>query len=440
MRQNILRTKESGGGAPPISEVIASIEKLGNTFEEFKAANDQRIKSLESKGHADPLLGEKVDNLSKAVGEASAIKESLEKEKARIDELEALANRLGPQAKGQDGPPEVKEHEEAVDRFLRSGNDDGLRDSEKKMLGARYGKKAASTLSDPEGGYFLPEAVVTSIDRLLTQDSAMRSISTVRPIGAASFKKLVGIGGATSGWVGEKDLRLETDVPELVGLTFDTHELYAQPAATQTLLDDAFVNVAAWLADEVSIEFAEQEGDAFINGDGVAKPRGLLAYDTVANASWKWGKVGFIKSGANGAFKAVDQGPADCLIELTHSLSRQIRAGAQFLMNDSTCMKVRLLKDVDGNYLWRPGLEQGQPDRLLGHGIAYDDYMPDMAANSLSIAFGNFRRAYLVLDRMGVRLLRDPYTKKPYILFYTTKRVGGGVQDYQAYKLLKFAA
>lgn len=441
MRQNALKTKEAGGGgAPTIAEVKASIAQLGSAFDEFKEANDQRIKELESKGQADPVLNEKVDKLSQAVGEASALKQKLEKQQARVDELEAMANRLGPQGKGQEGPPEVREHLEAVERFVRSGSDDGLRDAEVKMLGATYGKKAASTLSDPDGGYLLPEAVVGTIDRLLTKDSAMRSVSTVRSIGAAKYKKLVGVGGSTSGWVGEKDARPETATPKFVGLEFDTHEVYSQPGATQTLLDDAFVNVAAWLADEVSIDFAEQEGDAFISGDGVAKPFGLLAYPTVANSSWAWGKVGFVKTGVNGAFKAVDADPADCLIELVHALPRKLRAGGGFLMNDSTCMKVRLLKDTDHNYLWRPGLEQGQPDRLLGYGISYDDYMPDMATGSLSIAFGNFRRAYLILDRMGVRLLRDPYTQKPYILFYTTKRVGGGVQDFQAYKLLKFAA
>ncbi len=433
------RTKEAGsGGAPAVKDIKEAVDKLGRTFEEFKKANDQRLEELAKKGHVPADLQEKVDKINEAVTEATKIKQELDKEKARIDELEAMANRLGRQKDG-DAPAEVKEHQEAFARFMREKDgDENLRDLERKMLARTLGEKAASTISDPDGGYLVPEAVATAIDRLLTQDSAMRAICTVRSIGAANYKKLVSVGGATAGWVGEKDSRPETKTAELVGLEIPTHELYAQPAATQTLLDDAFVNVAAWLADEVSIAFAELEGDAFINGDGVDKPRGLLGYPMVANSSWAWGKVGYIKTGANGDFAASD--PGDALINLVHALKRQLRAGARFLMNDGTCAKVRMLKDADGNYLWRPGLEQGQPDRLLGRPISYDDFMPDIASASYSIAFGNFRRAYLIVDRIGIRTLRDPYTKKPYVLFYTTKRVGGGIQDFQAVKLLRFSA
>lgn len=433
------RTKEANsGGAPAVKDIKEAVDKLGRTFEEFKKANDQRLEELAKKGHVPADLQEKVDKINEALTEATKVKQELDKEKARIGELEAMANRLGRQKSG-DAPAEVKEHQEAFARFMREKDgDEGLRDLERKMLARTLGEKAASTISDPDGGYLVPEAVATAIDRLLTQDSAMRAICTVRSIGAANYKKLVSIGGATAGWVGEKDSRPETKTAELVGLEIPTHELYAQPAATQTLLDDAFVNVAKWLADEVALAFAELEGDAFINGDGVDKPRGLLGYPTVANNSWAWGKVGYVKTGANGDFDSSK--PGDALISLVHALKRQLRAGARFLMNDGTCAKVRMLKDADGNYLWRPGLEQGQPDRLLGRPISYDDFMPDISSGSYSIAFGNFRRAYLIVDRIGIRTLRDPYTKKPYVLFYTTKRVGGGIQDFQAVKLLRFSA
>ena len=210
------------------------------------------------------------------------------------------------------------------------------------------------------------------------------------------------------------------------------------PAATQTLLDDSQVDIEQWLADEVQIVFAEQEGAAFVNGDGTNKPTGFLHYTAVADASWSWGNLGYIASGADGAFASSN--PADALINLAYAPKQGYRANGRWVMNRKTESTVRKFKDTTGNYIWQPGLSAEQPATLFGYPVTEAEDMPDIASNSLSIAFGDFTRGYLVVDRVGVRVLRDPYSAKPYVLFYTTKRVGGGVQNFEAIKLMKFAA
>jgi HK97 family phage major capsid protein len=214
-------------------------------------------------------------------------------------------------------------------------------------------------------------------------------------------------------------------------------ELYAMPAATATLLEDSAVDLDQWLAGEVEQVFAEQEGAAFVNGDGTNKPKGFLAYSTVANASWSWGNIGYIATGAAGAFPSSG---SDVLIDLIYALRAGYRQNATFVMNRKTQSVVRKFKDTTGNYLWQPPAAAGIRSTLIGFPLLEAEELPDITANSLSVAFGDFRRGYLVVDRQGVRVLRDPYSAKPYVLFYTTKRVGGGVQDFDAIKLLKFAA
>jgi HK97 family phage major capsid protein len=208
------------------------------------------------------------------------------------------------------------------------------------------------------------------------------------------------------------------------------------PAATQTLLEDAAVNIDEWVADEVRIAFAEQENAAFVSGDGSNKPKGFLSYTTIAEASWAWDKIGYLATGVSGDFPASD--PADKLIDLVYTLKSGYRANAHWVLNRSTQAEIRKIKDGDGNYIWRPGDQAGEKPSLMGFPIAETEDMPDIAANSFALAFGDFGRGYLVVDRVGIRILRDPFSAKPYVLFYTTKRVGGGVQDFNAIKLLKF--
>lgn len=392
---------------------------LQTAFAAFKVENEERLKEVK-KGFDDVVKAEKVERINASVTE---LQKALDQTNAQLAALKL--NGTG----GGDNDPARAEHAKAFGSYFRKGADASLRDLEVK---ARL-----TTQSDPDGGYVVPTQVESAIDRVLGTMSAMRSIATVRPIGAATYKKLVNVGGATSGWVGENSGRPETATPRLVPLEFGTKELYAQPAATQTMLDDAGMSIEQWLADEVSIEFAEQEGDAFIRGNGVDEPRGLLSYDTVANASYAWGKLGFIVSGGASSFAAST--PSDAFLDLIYSLKRGYRQDASWLMNDMTVSKVRKFKDGQGNYLWQPSALAGEPASFMGYPLVDDDNMPDVAANAFPIAFGAFKRAYLILDRVGIRVLRDPFTSKPNVLFYTTKRVGGGVQNFEAVKLMKIS-
>jgi HK97 family phage major capsid protein len=244
--------------------------------------------------------------------------------------------------------------------------------------------------------------------------------------------------GPAVGWVGETAARPQIDTPVLDQLSFPAMELYAMPAATATLLENSAVNLDQWLASEVDQAFAVQEGTAFVTGDGSNKPKGFLSYTTIANASWVWGDIGYIATGAAGAFPASN--PSDVLVDLIYALKAGYRQNAVFVMNRKTQAAIRKFKDNQGNYLWQPPAQLGAQASLMTFPIIEAEDMPDIAANSYSVAFGDFRRGYLVVDRQGVTVLRDPFTAKPYVLFYTTKRVGGGVQDFDAIKLLKFAA
>ena len=404
-----------------MKEIKALIEDLGKTFEQFKAENDARIKAIETKGHADPLLTEKVDKINADIAQISALKKQLETLETAVAQGQFPGG-------GKNELDRVKaQHKDAFAKFFRKGAEGGLRDLEVQA--------GLSTLSDPDGGFLVPEDYEQAIDRVALSVSAMRRLATVRTIGTDTYKKLVNQGGASAGWVGEKGARAETNTPTLKEIAIYTKELYAMPAATQTLLDDSRVDIAGWLADEVSIEFSEQESDAFINGNGVEKPKGIAAYPMAANASYVWGKVGYITSGNASLVNDLDK-----LIDLQHSLKPVYRNGAAWLMNDSTLATIRKMKDGDGNYIWVPGLKDGAPDTLLGKPVESDDNVDDIGADKYPIFFANFKRAYLIIDRQGVRVLRDPYTTKPYVLFYTTKRVGGGIVMYEAIKALKVSA
>jgi len=407
-----------------MTELISKIEELGKSMHDFQAANDKRLGEIEKKGSADPLLTAEVDKINANVGE-------LLKEKGRLDKIEASLNRGDFGGGGVNEDLKAKAaHKAGFRDYFTRGTEAGLRDKEIQA--------SLTTQVDEDGGFFVPEEVDTSIGRVLEDMGAMRSIARIQQVGAATFKRLHNVGGTTSGWVGEEEARVETNTPQLKALEWPAMELYAEPAATQSMLDDSQFNIENWLADEVSMEFSEQEANAFITGSGIKKPRGLLSYDAIANGSEAFGQLGFIASGAAGAFSAAPDG-GDAIIDLYHALKRGYRANASWLMNDLTFAEIRKLKNTDGAYLFKPGILDGEAFQLLGKSVVIDDFMPDVAANSLSIAFGDFMRGYIITDRMGVRVLRDAYTSKPYVKFYTTKRVGGGLNDSNAIKLMKFA-
>lgn len=400
------------------SDITKLLNDLNKTFADFKAERDKELAEVRN---ADVLQTEKVDRIN---SEISRITGAIDEVNATIAALKAGPN-AGPVAMD----PDRRAHAAAFNGFFRKGLDAGLRDLEIKAK--------LTTQSDPDGGYLVPTTMESTIDRVLGTVSALRGLSRVITISGKDYTKLINMGGGGSGWVGEEASRSETSTPGLRQLAFTVGEIYAQPAATQTMLDDGVIDIEQWLADEVSFAFAEQEGAAFISGSGVNKPRGLMTYSTIANGSYSWGNVGYIASGGASDFAAT--APADALIDLYHALKQGYRPGATFLMSDATLAKVRKMKDGDGNYLWAPPTVAEQPSTIMGKPVATDDNMPSVGANTFPIAFGDFRRAYLVVDRQGIRVLRDPFTSKPNVLFYTTKRVGGGLQNFEAVKFLKIA-
>ncbi len=402
----------------PLDAVVTHAEMM-RAFEAFKETNDRRL-ALDAKRAGDIVVEEKL----------ARIDDTINAHARRLDDMTLKAARpaLGGE-RAQQRSASALEHKTAFDAYVRSGETAGLRALEVKALSAG---------SNPDGGYLVPPEVETQIGQGLKTISPIRGIAGVRTISGNVYKKPFMTAGPAVGWVGETDARTQTTSPTLDELSFPAMELYAMPAATATLLEDAAVNIDQWLAQEVEQVFATQEGTAFVTGDGSNKPKGFLSYTTVAQGSWSWGNIGYIASGAAGAFAASN--PSDELVDLVYAVNAGYRQNAVFVMNRKTQSAVRKFKDGNGNYLWQPPAQAGGKASLMTFPVIEAEDMPDIAANSLSIAFGDFNRGYLIVDRAGVTVLRDPYTAKPYVLFYTTKRVGGGVQDFDAIKVMKFAA
>ncbi|MDJ0631095.1 MAG: phage major capsid protein [Rhodobacter sp.] len=409
-----------------MSNPAAILAELQNAFSEFREEQTQAIADLRS-GQEDVVRTEKVERIN---GQITELTQALETANQAIAGLQ-----IGGGGGGQVDPA-VAEHAQAFNSWFRRGDAAAEASLPQLQINA-----ALSTDSNPDGGWLVPEEMANEVDRVVGTISAMRDIAMTMTIGTDTYKKLVGVGGTGSGWVGEKAARTETNTPTLEELIFNMMEVYANPAVTQRSLDDSRLDIAAWLANEVAIEFAEQEGAAFITGDGVNKPRGILSYDKVANASYAWGKTGFIVSGKADGFLAptASVSPADCLVDLYYGLKQQYRNGATWVMSDATMATVRKFKDADGKFIWAPPGETGELSTVLGKPVVTDDNMEAVAANNFPVAFGNFLRGYLILDRFGIRVLRDPLTNKPYVNFYTTKRVAGGIQNFEAIKLLKIS-
>ncbi len=397
------------------SEVRGAMREFLSAFEEFKRANDERLEALEGKNAGDVLLEEKVDRIDQALTEQkrSVDRMALDIQRPRLHEARA---------------PEPDERKAAFQRYMRVGDAAAIAVLEAKSLQAGV---------DAEGGYLAPLETERAILAAVKDISPIRQIASVREIGANAFRKPVSAGDTAGGWVAETGARVETTAPTLTAIDFPTMELYAMPAATQTLLDDSIVDIDQWLADEVQTEFAVQESAAFVSGNGTTAPKGFLSYAIAEESVRAAGELGYVATGVDGAFPAAD--PSDKLLDLIYTPKQAYRANGRFIMNRSVVGALRKFKDADGNYLWQPNSQAGEPARLMGYPVTEAEDMPDIGSNSYSIAFGDFRRGYLIVDRVGVRVLRDPYSAKPFVLFYTTKRVGGGVQDFDAVKFLKFS-
>jgi HK97 family phage major capsid protein len=344
--------------------------------------------------------------------------------KDRLDTVETKMVR--PAAAGDFVATDDHEHKAAFfTGFMQKGDDTGIKAFEAKAL---------STATGGDGGFAVPQVIDAEIEKQLANLSPMRGIVKVKTIETSDYKRLVNIGGTGSGWVGEADARSDTATPSLKEITIVPGEIYANAAATQRALDDMQFDAEAWLQEEVAEEFAIQEGAAIISGDGINKPTGFLDASVVAS-------ITALKTGVDGGFAATD--PSDILVDLVdlvHALKARYRQGASFVLNSKTLAAVRKFKDVDGNFIWRPGLMAGQPDMLLGYPVVEAEDMPDYSTvGGFAIAFGNFERAYTLVERAGVRVLRDPYSNKPNVSFYATKRIGGALVNEDAIKLIQFA-
>lgn len=351
----------------------------------------------------------------------AALRSEVEEVKGRIERAGRMAVR--PMlAGGAEGGQEINGF---IDGYVRHGRETEL--------------KALSGTVPADGGFAVPQKIDEMIARRMVEISPIRSVANVVQTGTSGFRRLVSIGGAASGWVSETGARPETASPKLAEILPPTGELYANPSATQAMLDDAAFDVESWLAGEIATEFARAEGAAFINGTGTNQPKGFLTATTSAagDNTRAFGSLQFVGSGNASGF---DAAPEAKLIDLVFQLKAPLRQGAVWVMNSTTLATIRKLKTSDGAFLWQPGLVQGQPDRLLGYPVVEAEDMPDVAANAFPIAFGNFKAGYLIAERRQTTILRDPYTNKPYVQFYATRRVGGQVMDSDAIKLLRITA
>lgn len=391
----------------PEADVHKLIKELNNAFNEFKIENNKREENIK-KGVIDALQETTIKNLE-----------------SRITELQAAVDQANQAMVGMrlvgDGEGKVDaEYSAAFNANLRSGE-----------INAALNKGAAE-----DGGYLVPTEWDRTLEKRLLILSPMRSLAKVQTTSKPSFTRLFTEHGMSSGWVGETDARPETTTGKFKPFTYNTGEIYVNPSATQQMLDDSEINLESWLLGEIDNEIALQEGKAFLTGDGVNKPTGLLTYiEGNANASkHPYGAIKVVKSGN------ANEITADALIDLVYALPAAYASNAGFVMNRNTLATLRKLKDGQGNYLWQPSLVAGQPSTLLGYKVTELVDMPDVAANTTPVLFGDLAQGYMVLDRVGVRVLRDPYTNKPFVSFYTTKRVGGGLLNPDTMKVLKVAA
>lgn len=413
-------------GPVAMPEMKALLESISKGFEDFKKSNDERLVRLE-KGEVTGDQEAKLAAIQKDVAAALDLKKEIER-------IEAKSNLVGLIGGGASGNPDKAAYKTAFfERFVRKGQDG----ADLKALEA----KAMSIGTPADGGFAVPEELDRTIEKLQRDLSPMRQVANVVRVGTSDYKKLVNKNGIASGWVGETDARPATNTSQLAELTPFMGELYANPQVTQQALDDIFYDVEADVSGQLVEEFSVAEGAAFISGNGTNKPKGFLAYTTAATAdsSRDFGTLEHIATGVAGDFAAANK--ADVLFDTIAKLKAGYRTGSNWMMGKAIMFEIMKLKDSTGQYLWQPRIvDNGIGLALLGFEVVEAEDMPVKAANSLSIAFGNFRRGYTIVDRMGMRMLRDPYSNKPYVGFYTTKRVGGMVVNSEAIKVVKFAA
>ena len=321
-----------------------------------------------------------------------------------------------------------REHAAFVNEYLRKGREAGVQ------------LKSIDGVTPGDGGYAIPREIDATIDYTLRAVSPIRQIANVVKVGSAGYRKLVTLGNTTSGWASEMVTRTDTNTASFSEIVPPMGDLYANPAATQAMLDDAFFDLENWLADEIAREFARAEGAAFVNGTGIGQPSGFLNAPIAAtgDALRAFGTLQYLATGVDAAFPATQ--PENLLMDAVQSLRAPYRQGAVWVMNSATMTKIRKFRTSDGDLLWQPSLSDARPDMLLGYPVIDAEDMPDIGSGSLSIAFGNFKAGYLIAERQETTILRDPYSAKPFVHFYAHKRIGGTVSNSEAIKLVKFSA
>lgn len=448
-----MERKDAGDATPEsgIIQIKTLIEAQGRAFEEFKKTNDERIKAM-AEGKAVGDLEAKLDKLEGELSQLSEIKSEFDKLMTKLqrpglgtqeqgidaecksfnDYRRALVAQGGMSAAADISVDQYKAYKSAFFKVLRKGSLDALEDAERKAMSAG---------SDSDGGYLLPTPTVGRVVQRIYELSPLRQIASVMTISGGELEGIADTGEADAGWTSEIGSRGDTNTPQVQKYKIVAEEMYAQPKVTQKLLDDAAVDVESWLAAKVADKFARKEGNAFCVGDGVGKPRGFAAYPTAATGddTRAWGTIEHVKTGANGGFASSN--PADVLFDLIGKFRPEYLQNASWVTRREAITSIRKLKESTTNaYMWQPSLQAGQPDRLLGYPIVSAQDLAALATDSLSMWFGDFREGYQIVDRIGLRTLRDPFTAKPYVRFYTTKRVGGGVVNFEAIKALKFTA
>ena len=357
------------------------------------------------------------------------VKKSLQQQEERLTMLDRKQMTYARPALSVHAEQDVP-HKKAFAAYVRSGDDDAMR-------GLTLEGKAMSSAVAADGGYLVDPQTADSIRTMLVSTSSLRAFANVVQVEATSYDVLVDRTEVGSGWATEASATTETSTPTIERISIPLHELSAMPKASQRLLDDAAFDVEGWLAGKIATRFIRAEAAAFINGDGVDKPKGVLLAPKLANDVLAWGSLGYVATGASDDFATTNS--VDCIISLVYALGADYRANAAFLMNSKTSGAVRKMKDADGRFMWSDGLAAGEPARLMGYPVMICEDMPDIAANAYAIAFGDFKAGYTIAERPDLRILRDPFSAKPNVLFYASKRVGGDVTDYAAIKLLKIA-
>ncbi|OIQ44707.1 MAG: capsid protein [Roseobacter sp. MedPE-SW] len=358
-------------------------------------------------------------------GFQDVVKVKFKQTEERMTMLDRKTNRAGRPHLAAASAAEAP-HQKAFCGYIRTGDDTALR-------GLLPESKALSTTVNSDGGYLVDPQTSETVNSVLHSTASIRAVATVVSVEATSYDVLIDHSDTGAGWATETDPTVESGTPVIDRITIALHELSALPKASQRLLDDSAFDIEGWLAGRIADKFSRAEAAAFLNGDGVDKPTGILTHPTAENDAWSWGSLGYIASGDDGGI-----GDGDAIIDLVYALGAQYRANASFVMNSKTAGLVRKLKDADGRFLWSDGLAAGEPARLLGYPVLIAEDMPDAASDSLSLAFGDFAAGYTIAERPDLRVLRDPFSAKPHVLFYATKRVGGDVSDFAAIKLLKF--